>query len=98
MCANVRRAHELVHNHSDDVYMEPSMDCEKYKTSRKYILDIFNNLKIFLGPCTEILFYATEANAEKQRDFNHERVFPALCQHTRGLAIARICGLRANCW
>ena len=31
-------------------------------------------------------------------EFTHERVFPALCQHTHGLAIARICGLRANCW
>jgi hypothetical protein len=35
MCANVRRAQELVDSHSDDVYMEPPMDCEKYKTSKK---------------------------------------------------------------
>ena len=34
MCANVRRAQELVDSHSDDVYMEPPMDCEKYKTSK----------------------------------------------------------------
>jgi hypothetical protein len=27
----------------------------------------------------------------------HERVFLVFCQHTRGLAIARICELRANC-
>ena len=34
MCANVRRAQELVDSHSDGVYMEPPMDCEKYKTSK----------------------------------------------------------------
>ena len=103
MCANVRRAKELVDSQSDDVYMELPMDCETYKTSknnvqRKHILDVSNNREIFLGPYSEILFYDTEANAEKQREFTHELVFPALCQHTRGLAIARICGLRANCW
>ena len=35
---------------------------------------------------------------KKQREFTHERVFPVFCRHTRGLAIARICGLWANCW
>jgi hypothetical protein len=79
------------------------MDCEKYETSKnnaqqKYILDMLNNREIFLGPSSEILFYKTEANAEKQREFTHERVFPIFCQHARGLAIARICGLQANCW
>ena len=34
MCANVRRAKELVDSQPDDVYMEPPMDCEKYKTSK----------------------------------------------------------------
>ena len=34
MCANVRRAQELVDSHSDGVYMEPPMDCEKDKTSK----------------------------------------------------------------
>ena len=34
MCANAQRAQELVNSHSDDVYMEPPMDCEKYKTSK----------------------------------------------------------------
>ena len=33
-CANVRRAQELVDSHSDDVYIKPPMDCEKYKTSK----------------------------------------------------------------
>ena len=31
--ANVRRAHALVDSNSDDVYMEPPMDCKKYKMS-----------------------------------------------------------------
>ena len=43
------------------------------------------------------MFYKTEANAEKQRDFTRERVFPVFCRRAR-LAIARICGLQANCW
>ena len=34
MRANFRRAQELVDSQSDDVYMEPPMDCEKYKTSK----------------------------------------------------------------
>ena len=34
ICANVRRAQALVDSDSDDVYMEPPMDCEKYKTSK----------------------------------------------------------------
>jgi hypothetical protein len=34
MCANVRHAQALVDSVSDDVYMEPPMDCEKYKTSK----------------------------------------------------------------
>jgi hypothetical protein len=31
-------------------------------------------------------------------EFTHERVFPVFCRRTHGLAIARICGLQANCW
>jgi hypothetical protein len=34
ICANVRRAQALVDSDSDDVYMKPPMDCEKYKTSK----------------------------------------------------------------
>ena len=34
MCANVRCVQALVDSHSDDVHMEPPMDCEKYKTSK----------------------------------------------------------------
>ena len=55
MCANVRRAQELVDSHSDDVYMEPPMDCEKYKTSKimytvNIYLDILIIVKYFWGP------------------------------------------------
>ena len=34
ICANVRRAQALVDSDLADVYMEPPMDCEKYKTSK----------------------------------------------------------------
>ena len=34
MCANVRHAQALVDSHSNNVYAEPPMDCEKYKTSK----------------------------------------------------------------
>jgi hypothetical protein len=34
MCANIRHAQALVDSDSDDVYMEPPMDCEKYKMSK----------------------------------------------------------------
>ena len=42
-------------------------------------------------------FYEIEANTEKRRECAHEHVF-SVCQHTRGLAIVRICRLRANYW
>ena len=55
MCANVRRAQELVDSHSHDVYKEPPTDYENYETSKImynkiYILDIPNNREIFGGP------------------------------------------------
>ena len=55
MCANVRRAKELVDSQSDDVYMELPMDCGKYKTSKiiyseNIYFEYTYNWKIFLGP------------------------------------------------
>ena len=103
MCANVRHAQALVDSDSDNVYMEPPTGCEKYKTSkknvqRKYVLDALDDGDTLLGLSVEFFFYKAKANTEKQREFSHERVLLVFCQHTHGLAIARICGSWANCW
>jgi hypothetical protein len=106
ICANIRGAQALVGSDSNDVYIEPPLDCEKYKrqknnVQRKYILDTLNNWEIFLGRLRlRILFYKIEANAENRGSLPTSAFSGLLsaAQHTRGLAIARICGLRANRW
>ena len=93
MCANVRRAQELVDSHSDDVHMEPPMDYEKYKTSKIMYNENISWIYLIIGIYFSVLrvrfyFYETEADAEKQREFTHERVFPALCQRSSCTTIA----------
>ena len=71
MCANVRRVQELVDSHSDDVYMKPPMDYEKYKTSKimynKNISWIYLIIGKYFGVCRVRFYFMGPKRIPKNR-------------------------------
>ena len=88
ICANVRRAKELVDSQSDGVYMEPSMDCEKVQNvknnvQRKYILNISIIGKYFWVLRVRFYFMGPKRMPKTEGVYPRARLSALMSAHTR---------------